>query len=400
MLEMQLATKSLVPDGGQDRSARMFEPQIDDLLQAAKKSSSAQKLRIVLRREDGQTPFKDDIKNLAKSKKLEDQAFAKLFDDPRPKKDDALALLKQIDGNELSERLAAVQIKESFGDKDVRAKTFDPSKVYGLVILAFVGTIGLVIGSILWYIYFFQRQASRLLPKGLPMADIDWGRADRLMFVGIVILMTFFLSSYAIQTLMPKGSTGIELFEFLPIFVVMAICLNVPIFGWRITAKSVGLSFERLPEKIGWALAAFFANIPIMLGFIIITAALSQFLPGGSHPVSEELLKNPKPIEIAKIAFLACVIAPFWEEFFFRGLLFPAFTKAFGRPIYGALLSSFIFASIHPQGLLGVPVLMGVALMLCAVSYQTKSLVSNMILHGLHNGATLLAALVLAPLIS
>jgi hypothetical protein len=106
MLEMQLATKSLMPNPKQDRSAHMFDPQIDDLLQDAKSSSSAQKLRIVLRREDGQTPFKDDIKNLAKSKNPGDQAFAKLFSDPMPKKDEALGLLKQINGSELSERLA------------------------------------------------------------------------------------------------------------------------------------------------------------------------------------------------------------------------------------------------------------------------------------------------------
>jgi membrane protease YdiL (CAAX protease family) len=400
MLEMQLATKSLMPNPKQDRSAHMFDPQIDDLLQDAKSSSSAQKLRIVLRREDGQTPFKDDIKNLAKSKNPGDQAFAKLFSDPMPKKDEALGLLKQINGSELSERLATVQVKETYGDKEIRAKTFDPSKVYGLAILFFFGTLGLVIGSILWYIYFFQRQAGRLLPKGMPMVDIDWGRAERLMFVGIVILMTFAVSSYGFAKIAPQGSSGLELIVYAPIFAAIAVCLKVPIFGWKITTKSVGLSLDRFPEKVGWAVAAFFANIPIMLGFIIITAALSQFLPGGSHPVSEELLKNPKPMELAKIAFLACVVAPIWEEFFFRGLLFPAFTKAFGKPLYGALLSSFIFASIHPQGLLGVPVLMGIALMLCAVSYQTKSLVSNIILHGLHNGATLIAALVLAPLIS
>ncbi|MEI7987050.1 MAG: CPBP family intramembrane glutamic endopeptidase, partial [Armatimonadota bacterium] len=145
--------------------------------------------------------------------------------------------------------------------------------------------------------------------------------------------------------------------------------------------------------------AAFFANIPILLVFIVITAGLQKFLPGGGHPVSEELMNNPKPMELLKIGFLACVIAPIWEEIFFRGLLFPAFTRMFKKPLYGALLSSFIFASIHPQGLLGIPVLMAVALMLCAVSYQTKSLVSNIMLHALHNGATLLAALVVLPLL-
>ena len=230
------------------------------------------------------------------------------------------------------------------------------------------------------------------------MANIDMERADRLLFVSLIIIITFAASSFLAAKFLPSNLKGIQIFEFLPIFVVIAICLSVPIFGWRITPKSIGLSFEKMPEKIGWAVGTFFANIPILLVFIMITAILSRFLPGGSHPVSEELLKDPKPMQIAKLAFLACVIAPIWEEIFFRGLLFPAFTKGLGKPIYGAVVSSFIFASIHPQGLLGVPVLMGIALMLCALSYQTKSLVSNIILHGLHNGATLAAALILAPM--
>jgi membrane protease YdiL (CAAX protease family) len=398
MLEMQLSLRSMVPEPKSDRNARMFDAQIDELLVPSKKDAHAQKLRIVLRKEDRQVPFNDDIKNLAKSANSEDQAFAKLFSEPAPKKEEAMALLKQIDGNEVSEKLAAVQVKESFGDKEIRAKTFDPTQVYGIAVIGLGVMVGIGIGMVLWYVYLFQRQAGRLLPKGLPLANIDLAQAERLMFVALITISTYVLSSVVLAKLLPKSVPGIELLGYAPIFVVIAICLNVPIFGWKITAKSIGLSFEKFPEKVGWAFAAFFANMPILILFILLTAALSQYLPGGGHPASEALLKHPTPFEIAKIAFLACIIAPIWEEIFFRGILFPAFAKAFGKPIWGALLSSFIFASIHPQGFLGVPVLMGIALMLCAVSYQTKSLVSNMILHGLHNGATLTAALLLAPL--
>jgi len=69
-----------------------------------------------------------------------------------------------------------------------------------------------------------------------------------------------------------------------------------------------------------------------------------------------------------------------------------------GKPIYGALASSFLFAGDHPQGLLGVLPLMGIAMMLCGISYQTKSLIPNIFLHGLHNAATLAFALVITPI--
>ena len=398
-LELKLCLKSMTAESGSNRGPKAFEQEIEDLLEMSKKDSSAQKLRIVLRVEDKDMPFKEDMRNLAKSSKPEDQAFAKLYTEPKPNKDETLALLKQIDGSELSERLALVQTKELLGDKSIRAKTFDPSKAIGLSLLGIFGVAGLGIGMALWYVYAFQRQTSRFLPKGLPLAKIDLGRADRLMFVALVIISTYFLSGTAAAYFVKKLNFGIELFVFLPVFVAIAVCLSIPIFGWRITPKSIGISFEKFPEKLGWTVAAFFANIPILLVFIVITAGLQKVLPGGGHPVSEELMNNPKPMDLIKIGILACVIAPIWEEIFFRGLLFPAFTRMFKKPLYGALLSSFIFASIHPQGLLGIPVLMVVALMLCAVSYQTKSLVSNIMLHALHNGATLVAALVLMPLL-
>lgn len=398
MLDVQMCMKSATGDAPSDRRLKLFEQQIDELLPEAKTNARAQKLRVVLRIEDHDAPFRDDLKNLAKSPSKENQAFAKLFTDPKPKKDEALALLNQIDGNELSERIAMVQVKESFGDKKIRSKTFDPAKTYGLALLLVVGFIGLGIGMILWYVYFFQRQAGKMLPKGLAMANIDWPRADRLIFVALITIGSFFVASEGSTYLTHHGTKVIDLFVYVPIFVTLGICFSVPIFGWRITPKAIGISSERLGEKVGWAFGAFFANIPILLVFILLTLALSKILPGGGHPVSEELMNHPKPAELVKVFFLACIVAPIWEEIFFRGLLFPAFAKAFGKPLYGALLSSFIFASIHPQGLLGVPVLMGVALMLCMLSYQTKSLVGNMILHGLHNGATMVAALIVLPL--
>ena len=225
-------------------------------------------------------------------------------------------------------------------------------------------------------------------------------RAAFLAFVALVIISSFYLSSIVISSLVKEPTVVSEILVYIPIFVAIVICLKVPIFGWRLTPKALGISFEKIPEKFGWAFGAFFANIPILLIVLAFSTFLQKYFPGGGHPVGEELLSNPKPLEIAKITFMLCVVAPIWEEIFFRGLLFPAFTKVFGKAIYGALLSSFIFASIHPQGLVGVPTLMTFALMACAVSYQTKSLISNMILHALHNGAALLALLLVVPILN
>lgn len=398
MLELQLCTKSVTQTGASTDGPkiRTFEPQIDELLEEAKVSASAQRLRVVLRREDNQDPFAEDLKNLAKSAKPDDQAFAKLYTKPIPGKDESLGLLKQINHKDIAGRLATVQVKEAFGDSKIRAATFDPSRTYGLMIVSALGIGGFILGSGLWFFYFAQRQAGRLLPKGLPMGNIDWGRADRLMLVALIVIMTFITSGQIIHILFPNSMV----LAYLPIFVAIPILLKVPIFGWKIGMRPLGLEFDRMPEKLGWVLAAFLANIPVLTLLMLISAVLMRFLPGGAHPIAEDLMNNPKPAEIAKMLFLASVVAPIWEEIVFRGMLLPAFTKAFGTPLYGALLTSFIFASIHPQGAAGVPMLMGIALMLSAVSYQTKSLVSNIILHALHNGTALVVALVVAPILS
>ena len=399
-LQIKLSTKSAMGAPQSNSNPPLFQDDIEGLLQKSKTDTAAQKLRIALRREDNQKPFLDDIVHLSKSKNAESQAFAKLVGEPKLTKEQAMELLKQLDSKELPEKIIAVQVKESFGDKKVRAATFSPEVGIRLSVALGLMFGGMVLGTIAWVVYYSQRQRGLWPMRGFPVGDIDWGRADRLLFVGLVIFLTFMASQVVFANFSKAFVSRFELLVYAPIFVAIGICLKVPIFGWRITPKMMGLSLKDFGQNVTWAFSAFFANIPIMLSLLAVTEVLAKFLPGGSHPAAEDMLNHPSFGEIAKLAFLACIIAPLWEEFFFRGLLFPAFTKALGKPIYGALLSSFLFASIHPQGALGIVALMGIAMMLCAVSYQTKSLVGNMILHGLHNGATLAAALLLAPLIN
>lgn len=399
MIEFQVRLMSMVPSD-QSSKQKPFEAEVEGLLPKAKTDHHAQKLRIVLRQEDQDKPFGADIDNLLKSKNAEDQAFAKLYSTPPPSKAEATALLKQLDGNELSERLAKVQIQESFGDKKIRSQVFDSSAALGAAIVLTLGGVGFLGGIALWIFYFSQRQSGNLKPKGIPLSNIDWGRADRLIFVALVLITVYLVGSVAVGILFGKRAIDFEFIVSIFIFAAMAICLKVPIFGWRILPEKVGLSTKDLGKNALWALSAFIANIPILAVLMVIAGVISKFFPGGGHPVTEEILSNPKPLQLVSIFYLACVVAPIWEEFFFRGLAFPAFTKALGRPLYGALASSFIFAAIHPQGVVGLVPLIGLAMMLCTVSYQTKSLTANMMLHALHNGAALIAALALAPILS
>ena len=77
------------------------------------------------------------------------------------------------------------------------------------------------------------------------------------------------------------------------------------------------------------------------------------------HPIQQEISSDPW--SIVKLYLLAAVWAPITEETLFRGALFHHLRRKNGW-LLSSLITSFIFASIHPQGLLGIPALMMIAI--------------------------------------
>lgn len=397
MVESQLGIRAAMPSMSEIDKKKPFEKEVKDLATQAKIDLRAQKLRIVLSTEDKTPLFPDDLRRLTKSKNPENAAFAKLYSTPPPTKDEALKLLEKLDKNELSEKLADVQVRERFGDKAIRKQTFGAAKVAGLMLITTGMGVGCLLGVGLWLLYYSKRSAGAWKPKGLPLDKIDMGRADRLIFLSLAIFGAFLGSQYFFAKAIPKVAAVMPDFMlFAPIFIVMFVAMRVPIFGWRLTWDMVGVSRKDLGQNLKLALGALVANVPIITIMLIISSILQKILPGGGHPATEEIMNHPSVLKVFSIFILASIVAPIWEEFFFRGLLFPAFKAATGRPVIAAILSSFVFASIHPQGLAGILPLMSIALMFCAVSYQSKSLVANMIMHGIHNALTLGIGLILA----
>jgi membrane protease YdiL (CAAX protease family) len=86
---------------------------------------------------------------------------------------------------------------------------------------------------------------------------------------------------------------------------------------------------------------------------------------------------------------LACIVAPLFEETFFRGFLFQGFASSFG-PIWGAVVSATLFSLSHQQLDIFVPLFaLGVAL--AWAFYYTRSLWANVALHSLFNAIAVLA---------
>jgi hypothetical protein len=186
-----------------------------------------------------------------------------------------------------------------------------------------------------------------------------------------------------------------------------------------------GVPWRQVREEIGWTagrqpalepligVGTYAAALPLLFIGLLITLALKgaqeliqgppdPFGPSGApgHPLTAVV--NHSSLWLwAQVVLVASVAAPVVEETMFRGVLYRHLREATGRGsralsvVLSALVTSFVFAAIHPQGLLGVPVLMALALAFNLAREWRGTLIPAMIAHGINNGAvTLLLYLV------
>jgi membrane protease YdiL (CAAX protease family) len=197
---------------------------------------------------------------------------------------------------------------------------------------------------------------------------------------------------------------------------------SLAVLAWPVLR---GVPWRQVRQEIGWTagrrpalepllgVGTYLAALPLVVVGFLITLALKgaqewvegppdPFGPSGApgHPITA-VVNHPSLLLWAQVVLVASVVAPLVEETMFRGVLYRHLREAtgrLGRPLSvlgGALVTSFVFAAIHPQGLLGVPVLMALALAFNLAREWRGTLVPAMVAHGLNNGAvTLLLFLV------
>ncbi|HWB09209.1 MAG TPA: type II CAAX endopeptidase family protein [Pirellulales bacterium] len=175
---------------------------------------------------------------------------------------------------------------------------------------------------------------------------------------------------------------------------------------WRTVRQEVGLHLGRKPfVELLLGPVAYLAAIPLAIVGVVIFLALfalthSLFNAEGGelssgripyHPAVDWLLAGNGWAKV-EVVFLASVMAPLMEETLFRGVLYRHLRDATGRLRYvgsvlaSGLTTSFVFAAIHPQGLIAVPPLMGLALGFTLAREWRGTLLPAMMAHGLNNG--------------
>lgn len=304
--------------------------------------------------------------------------------------------------------------RETNGEPAVRLVFVLVGFIGGLIILGLLGLIGLPLFGIGAMVGTIKIGLKPGTPASGVYAEtfVVW----MLMFVGGQVLIELLPDPkpvFALQLILMFGSL---------------LCLVWPVLrgiSLRQVRQDLGLTWGRsgILEPM-WGILGYIMMLPMLaVGFALTLLLLlmsNSINPNGaggiagagkspwepqqmvSHPIVDVLLSGDWGMRL-QLFILACVAAPIVEEIMFRGVMYRQLRDAtwswnwLFSSVFSALLTSFIFAAIHPQGYIAVPALMGIACGCTLTREWRDSLWASMVIHGINNGL-ILAVLVMSAL--
>lgn len=219
------------------------------------------------------------------------------------------------------------------------------------------------------------------------IASTPWKAVDGWVGVGILILLTA-----AFVALMSWWKNR-EFIKSAGILVNQSlIIIPLLVFTLRYKATWQDLGYRRfnalfLGVGCGLMLASLVVNLVNNLFFtwLGLDVQLEEF-----GAILKEM-DSPIWLLLAGVLF-----APFLEETFFRGFLYPAFRQSYGAR-WAAVLSSALFGVAHLSLAALIPTFI-IGLIFCFLYEQTKSVWAGILLHALNNAFSLCALLLLVQM--
>ncbi len=256
---------------------------------------------------------------------------------------------------------------------------------------AAVAAVGIAVpvGLILFSIAFMRRRKGQLKMRNAGSLNRYRGGSGLLLEAFVVYLIAFILLS--VVGVMLDAITGLSLFAWLAGWPVLLVAL------WP---AARGMELQRLKEALGWyrgdgflreagyGLVGYLAGFPIILLGILGAGVLARLTDdSGAHPLALELASAPT-WRMLQIFSIGCLLAPLSEELMFRGALYSHLRMKLHYVVSG-LITGLIFAAIHPQGLVGIPVLAAVGLALALIREWRGSIIGPIVAHAAHNFSAL-----------
>lgn len=156
--------------------------------------------------------------------------------------------------------------------------------------------------------------------------------------------------------------------------------------GWH---RGRGFFREIMAGAIGYT-----AGLPLLaVGFVITAILMKVTGNSATHPIVNQPINGS--VDVVQLVLLACVMAPIIEETMFRGALFGHLRARLPWWI-SAPMVSLVFAAIHPQGWVAIPVLGSIAMVLAGLREWRGSIIASMTGHALNNAVAVLMLVALA----
>ena len=223
-----------------------------------------------------------------------------------------------------------------------------------------------------------------------PQREPFWDYVDLALVLGLIVFGVFVIM--AISLLMTGGkplngdltllavSTTVATYAvvYFALKLVLGSRYGQPVFqslGWRRSNFSLGIA----------------AGGGTLLGFSLSLLGTALRTPKVKSPF-ENL--GETPVSFAFLAFLAVILAPIFEELFFRGFLQPLLSRTFGA-IAGILITAALFGGLHaPEYSWAWQYAFCVSLagvVFGYLRYRTNSIVPCTVMHGCFNALSVIA---------
>ncbi|MEM7262084.1 MAG: type II CAAX endopeptidase family protein [Planctomycetota bacterium] len=299
-------------------------------------------------------------------------------------------------------------------DRAARESVLDPARLAaGVVFLGFFGFFGCAGAGFLGLIGLMIASSAGWTSRHFREAKLSSSLAMETFAVWMVLFIALqFLGSW-----IASAAGFSDAFAGLSAFFLSLLALRWPISrgaSWADVRSDFGLHFGAHPLKeFGASFLGFCMMLPcLIVGIIgtVILASLMQLVQRApevleptefaSHPVVPAASEGSS-VERIGLLLLAAVAAPIVEEIFFRGALYRHLRSAsratgvVGSILFSSVFGSFVFAIVHPQGLVAVPALMGIAVGITILREWRDTVVPGMIVHALWNGALISTLLLL-----
>ncbi|HEX8324245.1 MAG TPA: type II CAAX endopeptidase family protein [Tepidisphaeraceae bacterium] len=153
--------------------------------------------------------------------------------------------------------------------------------------------------------------------------------------------------------------------------------------SWPVLQRDWGIHTGRgvVVEALA-GIGGYLAGLPIMFVSLLITVGLMRLAQtDATHPIAQEINIGP----VWMLYLVAAVFAPLTEELLFRGALVSHLRAGMGV-VMAAVISGVVFAAVHPQGWVAIPVLGSIGAVMALVRQWRGSLIASIAAHALNNG--------------